>query len=801
MLKTYLQTALRIHAKNRLYTFINFLGLSLAIMLGFMTYLYVSDEFSYDKFHTKGDQLFLLNSVEFKKDDVKIQPGLFDIGPIDGVSKSIAHNFPFLTEVADEVPEIEEIIPYESNYISVTREANTSTEAVQYVGERFFSAFGYRFLSGDAESALSDISSVVVTKAFALRHFGSADVLGKTLVIGGDSDLSFVVSGVIELPKNTVLRLNIVLRSENSYYYKNFKNERNYNALLGFALLRDGVSKAGAEDKIRDLGIRDLGDSFEARRENLNLSQENPVIQYELTNVSELYLNPTIRVGKSSSKLYSYILIAIAVIILMIASINYLSISIASSAGRRTEISIRKVVGAGLFHLRTQFYAEAMIITMLAVFGGFTMSQLLMPRFNELAGKDIQLSVNENLSLVAIGLLFGFLLAFIAGSFPAQVLSRFRVLSGLKGKGSHRVKPGLIRAMVIFQFTMCLVFISMSLTMHKQFDFISNKDLGFDKEQVVYVSNVWGISHLLKEELTKEPSIQSAAGASGIFLGSSSFSNLVIKGLPYRLRRVRMDQDFFETMGLSFVDKEGFPVPGDNPLVEGKDYLNEYFFSAISEDSVTYGNYAGRIGGIIKDFHFESLQNEIGSISFRIAETSGLSVLFVKLKPGMVLQGIQAIKNAYASVTDKPLEEVRFLDDYLDANYKDGQRWQKIVDSSTILGIVIACIGLFGLTGISMGNQIKEISIRKVLGASYKDIAFVLNRQTVMLIGVSALLSLPISYLLIQNWLDSFAYHIAISPHLFLWSIVSLFVIAMATVIYHSVKTVRTDPAKILRNE
>jgi putative ABC transport system permease protein len=505
--------------------------------------------------------------------------------------------------------------------------------------------------------------------------------------------------------------------------------------------------------------------------------------------------------GDSSSFLYSLILAGISLIILIIACINYLAISITASAGRRSEAAIRKVIGANILHLKGQFYAESFLQVSIAVLLGFTLTQALLPSFNDLAEKEFTLTLFENLRLLFGGLLFGVALTFFAGGYPAQILSRFKALAGLKGNGSHKISSKLIKGMVVFQFTLCLMFISVGLAMREQFEFINNKDLGFDEEQVVYVEGVSGKTNLLKEELAKYPSVIMASGSSGIFVGRIIHGVDPINGVENRISFISIDSDFFQTLGVDLVDVEGVQSVEKEQMASGMSFLNESYLNALKADSLMYAESIASIDGVVVDFHFESLQNEIASQKFEITEPGRLSTLFVKLRPNQIEEGLSAIRESYAKITEKPLEEVKFLDEFLNSRYEDSRKWQRIVNISASIGLLIACIGLFGLTGMGMANQMKELSIRKVLGANARDLAYALNRQSFILIIVASVISIPVSYYLIKRWLNDFAYHVDITAQVFAVSILLLVLITLITVTYHSIKVIFTNPVNILRNE
>ena len=271
--------------------------------------------------------------------------------------------------------------------------------------------------------------------------------------------------------------------------------------------------------------------------------------------------------------------------------------------------------------------------------------------------------------------------------------------------------------------------------------------------------------------------------------------------LENRISFISIDSDFFQTLGVDLVDVEGVQSVEKEQMASGMSFLNESYLNALKADSLMYAESIASIDGVVVDFHFESLQNEIASQKFEITEPGRLSTLFVKLRPNQIEEGLSAIRESYAKITEKPLEEVKFLDEFLNSRYEDSRKWQRIVNISASIGLLIACIGLFGLTGMGMANQMKELSIRKVLGANARDLAYALNRQSFILIIVASVISIPVSYYLIKRWLNDFAYHVDITAQVFAVSILLLVLITLITVTYHSIKVIFTNPVNILRNE
>ncbi len=801
MIRNHLKMSFRNLSKRRLYSAINFTSLSIAVMIGFLVFVFVKDELSYNAFHAKGDNLFLLYKTDFKTDDPKLELGWFDATPDKEVEKSISHNLPFLELVRESVPEVEKLIRVEGNYIGIKKGERQLSEYVNYVDPDFFEYFSFTFLYGEPSTALKEVKSAVITDEMSMRLFGKVDAVGETFSSGSEQGDVYQITGVIEKPVNSSLELNIVLNLANSNYYKEHPDDWHYNAISCFLLLNNSEDASIVSEKISKIYTERFADDISSQRETLKLSASNPVVQYDLKNIQGLYLDPSVSYGKSSSPLYSIVLIGIGLVILLIACINYLSINVASSGSRQLEVSVRKVMGASGSHLRTQFYIEALIISAFAVLGGFTLMQLILPRFNELAGKSIELSLLENIQILSVSLLFALVLAFLAGIYPAQILSRFKVVNGLKGNTTYKIKPLLIRSMVVFQFVLCLFFISMGLVMTRQFNYINDKDLGFDKEQIVYVRGLWGKTQLMKQELASNTNIESVTGVNGIFSPSTSRSTVVTNNTQHWVQSARVDFDFFKTFSIPLLEGEDFNEEMGVKALENREVINKTLYDLYKSDTAMYNRVQKDIQGVVNDFHFESLQKSIGPFSFGVANSNSLSDLFVKIGAGKTEAGIAAIKAAAEKIVPEKEIEVSFLNDYLNSRYKDSQKWKEIINVASVLGVIIACIGLFGLTGINMANRTKEIGIRKVLGAGFSDVLILLNRQTIWLILLSTAISLPISYYFMEQWLSGFAYSTSVTADIFLLSTSICLLVVAVTVSFHSVKSTLSNPIDSLRYE
>lgn len=799
MLLNNLKIALRIFTRYKLYGIINMAGLSVAVAFCLLAGLYVKDEFSYDKFHEKGDRIYTMYRMDFKSDDLETEAGFFDVSPRTNVTKGISQFMPLTTLLEERVPEIETLVRSQYNGTVVAKEGRITSEAARYVDKAFFEVFSFDFVYGNPETALSELKSMVVTEEVAIKYFGTTDVLGETLYLGSEEAEGYLISGVIKKPQNSSISLNIVLRFENSFSYQERKDSWVYQSTAVFLLLKEGADRATVEEKIRDIYVERFEERIEGQREMLKLSEANPVVAFGLQNIEDLYLDPTIRFGKSSSPLYSYILIAVGLIILCIACINYASINISLSGARSSEMAIRKVIGSSRGQLTSQFYTESFVVTLAAVLLGYSLMQVCLPLFADVSDKNVVLQPLDHMIILVVCIAAAFVISLLVGVYPARILSKINLVKNLKGNSTHKIKPGLIKGMVVFQFVLCIFFVALGVTMHKQLTYINEKDLGFDKEQVAYIDNAWGTTEQLKQALASEPSIVSSVGLGGIFGAGRSLSSLMSKGVEYEVNNVFSDYDFFETMGVEFISGRGFDPERSRDSEKKLRVVNETLYNIIKTDTL-YASMLNDVIGVVKDFHFESLNEEIAPMQFMLREPEFLSMVYVKLNANLVKEGIEAMERSWNSLESGREFEYGFLDDYLNANYKDSVRWGKIIDISAFIAIVIACSGLFGLTGVNIMNRTKELGIRKVLGANHWSLLTLLNKQTIWLILMASAISLPAWLYFTEQWFANYAYHASIGADIFLKAGGICLVIVFLTISFHSLKASRINPVKLLRD-
>jgi len=793
-----LKIALRIFFKTKLYGVINIVGLSIAIAFCLLTFLFINDEYSYDRFHENGDRIFALYKTDFKSDNVKNRPSPLDVSSNPDLVKSPSHSLSMLKLVEDRMPEIESLVRFGGWTTTIKKEGKSHSEVMRYVDQSLFDVFSFELIHGNKETALNELKNVVITEELALKYFGKSNVIGKILNLGTAKIEAYEITAIVKKPRHSSIEVNIFLPFENYYVYKSYRQDSwGYMATQAFLYLKEGVDKQEVAKKISNLYQERFVEEINKKRIELGLSEDNPVTQFDLINIQNLYLNPSLGTVKGSTPLYSFILGTVALLILVIAALNYVAISVSSANARSKEVIIRKVVGASRNQLKRQFYTESFLITLLSLIIGYTLMQLLLPMFNELSGKSIILTAQIQSAILLFGLMLWMLFAIMIGGYPAQILSRFKIANGLKGHATYKIKPWLIKGMVVFQFTICVFFISMGLTMNKQFQYMNDKDLGFDKDQVVIV-DAKGVAEILTQKLTLEPSVSNVSKSIGF--PTSVDLKVVFNGIEYRISSTAVGYDFFKTLGIEFVSGRPFDIQRDREFEKTKRVVNESYYKLISEDTLR-NSHKDWVIGVVKDFHFESLNNKIRPMEFSLSDLKNFSKMIIKLRANNIREGLDVIESAWNEVAPDQIMGLIFLDDQLANNYKDSKKWGSIIDISAIIAMLIACSGLFGLTAINAMNQSKEIGIRKVLGANLSSLIILLNRPTLWLILLAQVIAIPLSYYFMEQWLNGFAYHTTIEYEQFLYSASICMFIVVLTVLYHSFKTSNISPKHLLRDD
>lgn len=812
MIRNYFKVAARNIAKRKLYSFINAFGLSIGIAFCILIFLFIEDERSFDQFHINKNNIYRLEEKSYDTwQDAKVP-----------YYKSAYLPAPLMQAVKDELPEIAFSTRFNPGASGIVRYGSKifSEKNITYVDHDFFTMFSFSLLSGNREKLFSQKLEVVITPSIAKKYFGDEDPLGKTLRIDVEGDKEFVVTGIINpSPANSSLRYDILLPQVNRpYYQNNIDKWGNFNTPTFVQLVpRTDLKKFSAN--LEKVIQKYMGDKLEKWRKNaaVPIPADVKIFQLEFSRLPEWHLKKEISWDKVSDPQYSLILGGIAILILLIASINYVSLALTTSATRRIEVGIRKVAGALKQQLMWQFSIESIVLSVLSMIIGIGLVFLFLSSFNQFTNKEILISISNIAPVLLASLGLTFFIGLFAGSYPALFLSGFRPALVLKGTFTSKVQAGFTKPLVVIQFALSAFLIMSSVIMYRQMKFVTTKDLGYNKEQVLVVPTFEGYNVVsdkmverVRTRLQQESSIVSVAGTSLSFNQGFSRYGYKIKGEQKAAYVYAVDPYYLSTLGATLSEGRNFDVriAADSDAVvvnealvrdmKWTDPLNEYL--NYREDSTGIG---AKVIGVVKDYHFLSLEKNIEPmfLSMNKKDAGYLSTILIRMAPGQIPDKLEKIRKAWKDLApDKPFE-YSFLDEDVALQYKSYERWMSIMGLSTAFAILISCLGLFGLSGINAVNRTKEIGIRKVMGAEVYSIFILLNRQFIWLALIAFAFAAPLSWYVMNLWLKDFQFKIAMGWELFAASMVAGLVVALFTVSYHALKTAWLNPADTLKYE
>jgi putative ABC transport system permease protein len=813
MINNYLKVATRNIVKRKLYSFINAFGLSVAIAFCSLIYLYIRDEKSFDQFHKNKELIFRMHSTSFNRESFEK----------DNTKPYSSHAYlpaPLGERMLDELAEVEHMTRYNSWGEGVmTYNDKVFKQKFAYADSGFFKMFSFTISSGSTRNIFKNKTDAVLTKATAEKYFGDEDPIGKVFTLDANDLNTMTVVAVIEVPPtNSSIGFEMLVPLNLQTWLP--RNRENWGSFSypTFVQLRPNTDLSLFKTHVDSLVQKYAGEKYEGWRDRSKIPPEFKVNEFNFMSLNDIHLSTEVSWEKGSDPKYSWILGGIAILILVIACINYISLALTTSASRRVEVGIRKVVGAQKRQLIYQFGIESIVLAFLSMAIGVGLVALFLPSFNSFTGKEIELTglfIAQGLGMV---ILITLLVGMVAGSYPSLYLSRFLPASVLKGRLSSRVHAGFTRPLVVIQFFLSASMIICSIIMYQQMNFITTKDLGYDKEQVIvlethsgYGPEGDGIIEQLRNTLKSEPSVISVSGTSSSFNQGWSRYGYRIEDENKSAYVYRVDPYYLPLLGIELVEGRNFDeglasdttaLIVNEALVKDMgwtDPLNEYL--NWREDSLGPGS---KIIGVAKDYHFMSLEREIEPmfLSMDKKNVGYMTVAMVKLAPGDLAGKLEKVKTVWGELyPDKPFTYT-FVDEDVARQYESYNRWMKIMGLSTVFAIVIACLGLFGLAGINAVNRTKEIGIRKVMGAELSNIFVLLNRQYVLLAIIAFILAAPLSWYTMNNWwLSGFEFKVTIGWEIFALSMLAGLLIALLTVSYHAIKVALVNPAETLTHE
>jgi putative ABC transport system permease protein len=784
MFKNNLKIAWRSLIKDRLFTFLNLIGLSTGLACAFLIYLWVTDERNIDKFNEKDNQLYqvmlnipLANGIQTQE----YTPGL--------LAKSLAA----------EIPEIEYAVSVKPGYeAGVLSAGDRYMKAMPvYVDKNFFRIFSYDITQGDKKQVLSDKYSVLISTELASKLFGSAsDVTGRSVQWGEDST-HYTISGVFKKPANSAVNYDLMFTYQ-LYFDRHSANMQNWqnSSPATYILLKDGANAAVVNTKIAEF---------------IKEKDSKAISTLFIRKFSDKYLYDKFENGVQAGGRIEYVRLfsIIAIFILVIACINFMNLSTAKASRRLKEVGIKKVAGASRLTLIFQYLGESMLMTFLSFVIALLLVNLLLPEFNTITQKHLQLHYNTKLVLFSLFIII--ITGLVAGSYPAFYLSGFKPVTILKGKLNTVLGELLVRkGLVVFQFSLSVIFIISVLAVYYQMQLIQTVNLGYNKDNVVSFKNEGNLNKGLQPflaEVRNMPDVLSASSFRGNLTGNhGSTENLSWPGKApdQKIEFESLDADINLMEMLGFKMAEGRTFSHDYGADSSNIIFNETAVKAMGLTNPIGKNVKARgkdyqIIGVVKDFHFESLYEKVKPCFMRYTP-SGDNVL-VKIKAGHEKQALEKIRNLYNSYNPALPFEFRFLDDDYQIMYASEQRVAVLSRYFAGLTIIISCLGLFGLIAFTSQKRQKEIGIRKVVGATVGGIIIMLSKDFLKLILVSILIAFPVAWWITNQWLNGFAYRIHIGAGTFFLAGISIIFITLFTISFQAIKAAIANPVKSLRTE
>ena len=784
MFKNYLKIAFRNIKRNKGYSFINITGLAIGMACFILMLLLALDELSFNGFHENAQRIY---RVIIENDTIYKSPIAVTSAPLAAALKK---DFPGITEAA--------CFNYAGGGLVKYGDKIIEEDYFTFTDPSFFKMFSFSFLKGNPLTALQDPLGVVLSEKTAEKYFGNKNPLGEVLEIKNIANLT--VTGVIQTPKNSSLIVDFMVSNHLYNYYHMNIDDWDWLNFVTFVMLH---SKADAEQlKSQIYGY------YKKRWPDTKAR----LLLQPLKRI-HLYSNYQYDKLRTSSIYAIYILLLLAVFVLLIACVNFMNLSTARSAKRMKEVGQRKVVGANKQQLIRQFLGESILFSLIALFFAIALVELALPHLNQLVFKEMSLygSFTPIMALGFIGI--ALLTGIIAGSYPAFFLSSFKVVYVLKGPAQKGAKGSLMRKILaVGQFAVSILLIIAVTVLYKQLHYIRNVNLGYDKEQLVCVemnADIKKSYDAVKSELLKEPGIINVTAAINLPVWAwPSFTASKWEGKDtdrrLKLHYCYVDYDYFKTFKMKILQGRGFSREFPSDLTSAV-ILNEEAVKQMEIENplgkhLDLMNHKGKIIGIVKDFHFNDLRSKIDPLVIKLAPKE-TDFMVIRVGPNSIPGALELIKRQWKSFAPDYPFKFRFLDDHLDLIYLPERAIGKVVSIFTLLAIFISCLGLFGLASFMTERRTKEIGIRKSLGASVSGIVRLLSKEFLKWIVVANIIAWPIAFLVMNKFLQIYAYRTTIGVWPFLLAGVLALLIAVLSVGSQSIKTAKTNPVEALRYE
>jgi putative ABC transport system permease protein len=786
----YVKTALRVIRRQKAFSLINILGLAIGLTVCMLIVLWVVDEWSFDRFHANAGQIYRVY-----RDESSTQADSTSALTPPPMAAALKADFPDIIRATR--------FGYWRKPLVSYGEKKFNEENYRYADPDFFAMLSFPLLNGNPETVFADPYSVVLTESTAAKYFGQEDPMGKTLTVNNTYDV--VVTGVMEdVQSNSSLKFELLSPFEillKEYIGENNSDNWGFNSFSTYVMLPDQLSS------------EDLNQKLDGYLEKYAPEDTDGLALQPLTDI-HLFSNLGHDIRGRGDIKYLWIFSALAVFVLLIAGVNFMNLSTARSANRAKEVGLRKVVGAGRFQLIRQFFGESVLMAFFALIAALLLLELLLPFFNTLSGKHLTSPWRDNPMLLLGFLALALVTGILSGSYPALFLSSFQPIRILKGTmRSTAANPFFRKSLVIFQFSLSVFLIIGTIVISRQLSYMKNLDLGFNREHIIHLS-IHGELHdkydAIRERFLQNPDV--------LHVTASMALPTDIQSSPGTPEWEGKDPEAKMEIKADFVDYDYFET-FDIPLVEGRSFSKEYATDMetafiVNEEAVRrmglakpavgkkfgFWDIDGQIVGVMKDAHFQSLHHKIEPLVFKMFRP-WLRRLYVKFRADNISGTLRSLEKTWNEMSLGYPFEYRFLDEDFEALYRSEARLGSIFRSFAALAVFIACLGLFGLASFVAEQRTKEIGIRKVLGSSTIGIITLLNREFLRWISAANLIAWPVSYFVMRQWIQKFAYRENITIGIFVLAGGIGLAVAIVTVSVQTLKAARANPVDSLKHE
>ncbi len=794
MLQNYLKIALRNLLRNKVFSFINISGLSIGLACCMLIVLYTKDEVSYDRFHKNMNNIYRITSTETSPEGKVSKFGI--TGMVPGPT------------FARQIPEIDKFVRLQGERLNIKKGMDVIAQEATKVDSSFFSIFTFDFVEGSPKTALKDPQSIVITEEVAEKYFDKKPALGKTLSIDYDGDFQpFTVAGVIKkTPQNSSIKVELLLP-----FHRDKKPDNQWiNFFLNtFVTLKPLANPKTVEAKFARIYARDAKEEMAEAKKSWNY---NSKIKYGLQPMLSVHLSTDFKAQNGlyddSNPVYSYVLIGLAVFLLLIACINFINLTVARSIKRSKEIGIRKVIGGDRKQLIYQFMGESFVLSLIAFLLAFVLVELTLPLFNSLANKALSISYLLDFKLIIAYFSLFLLTGFLAGFYPALVLSDFRPVDTLYGRFKFANKNYLQKSLVVFQFSLAAFMMMATLILYYQFDFLTHQDLGYDDKNIVTLETgqmTRTQTDVFRNELLKNPDIQQVAPRQG---GTWFTIAKVNEKQEINFAVDIVDYNYLPTFKISLIKgrnfSKDFPSDSSQSILVNEAFVKEAGWKNPIGQTVDFffNKRKYQVVGVVKDYHYSSLYDKISPQMFSTdPQRSDFGMLNIKINPNNTPATLKYIERIFKQLRPTRPYSYEFKDELNFKQYEKEAKWKQIITFSAILIMFISCIGLFGLATLSAEKRTKEIGIRKVLGASATVIVTMLTKDFLKLVLISVIIAFPLAWFLADKFLADYPYRIQLNGWMFAMVALLLVFITILTISYQALKSALANPVKSLRTE